>query len=331
MPRMKALLIEGPGRLRLGETPEPAWPAGEAVITPRLAGICNTDLELARGYIDFSGVPGHEFVGVVRAGPEHLLGRRVVGDINAACGGCEACRAKMRRHCPRRTVLGIAGRPGVLAERFSLPVENLYAAPDAVSDEEAVFTEPLAAALEILEQVHVAPGTPAAVLGDGKLGLLIAQVLARHGCRVRLYGHHERKLALARRWGVATVRAVDGPRGEEPGGEKFPLVVEATGAAEGFRAALSLVRPRGTLVMKSTYAPTALPELDAAKIVVDEITLVGSRCGPIAAALRMLAQGGLDVRSLIDHRLPFAQAEEAFARAAQKGTLKVLIQWPGSK
>jgi len=340
---MRALVIEGPGSLRYRDVPEPAWPPGEARVAVRLTGICNTDLELLKGYLGFTGIPGHEFVGVVENGPGHLIGRRVVGEINAACGACETCRAGMERHCPNRTVLGIQKRPGAFAERLSLPAGNLFAVPDEVSDEEAVFTEPLAAALEILEQVHLPPGERVLVLGDGKLGLLVAQVLARHGCRVWLRGRHERKLALARRWGVCALRIEDcglrneaapGPEAEAQSAipnphsaiEGFPFVVEATGSPAGFREALSAVRPRGTVILKSTYAPGELPALDAAKVVVDEITLVGSRCGRFGPALRLLAQGKLDVRGLIDHRKPLAQGEEAFQLAARKGALKVLVQ-----
>ena len=336
---MRALVIEGPGSLRYRDVPEPAWPPGEARVAVRLTGICNTDLELLKGYLGFTGIPGHEFVGVVEAGPEHLIGRRVVGEINAACGACETCRAGMERHCPNRTVLGIQKRPGAFAERLSLPAGNLLAVPDEVSDEEAVFTEPLAAALEILEQVHLPPGERVLVLGDGKLGLLVAQVLARHGCRVWLRGRHEKKLALARRWGVTAVPGAEHgvrsekkdspdsePRTPNPELGLFPFVVEATGSPAGFREALSAVRPRGTVILKSTYAPGELPALDAAKMVVDEITLVGSRCGRFGPALRLLAQGKLDVRCLIDHRKPLAQGEEAFQLAARKGALKVLVQ-----
>lgn len=322
---MRALFIDGPGAIHLRDVPEPTWPSGEALVAVRLAGICNTDLELAKGYMGFIGIPGHEFVGMVMDGPERLKGRRVVGEINAACGTCEMCRTGLGRHCATRTVLGICKRPGVFAERFSLPLENLFTVPDQVSDEEAVFTEPVAAALEILEQVHIAPGEKVLVLGDGKLGLLVVQVLLLHGCRVHLHGRHEKKLSLARCWG-ATTRAVTPDEPKDSSRDRYLFVVEATGSACGFRDALASVRPRGTLILKSTYAPDQLPVLDTAKVVVNEITLVGSRCGRCGPALRLLAQGKLDVRSLIDHRKPFDQAEEAFRLAAQRGVLKVLLQ-----
>jgi threonine dehydrogenase-like Zn-dependent dehydrogenase len=324
---MRALLIDGPGAIHLRDVPEPAWPPDEVRISVRLAGICNTDLELLKGYMGFTGIPGHEFVGVVTEGPERLKGRRVVGEINVACGNCEMCRAGLGRHCATRTVLGIYNRPGAFAERLSLPQESLLSVPDEVNDEEAVFTEPVAAALEILEQVHIPPGEKILVLGDGKLGLLVVQVLLLHGCRVHVQGRHEKKLSLARRWG-ATTSAVTPDEPENPSRDRYLFVVEATGSARGFRDALASVRPRGTLILKSTYAPNQLPPLDAAKVVVDEITLVGSRCGRFGPALRLLAQGKLDVRSLIDHRKPFDQAEEAFRLAEQRGVLKVLLQLP---
>ncbi|MBE7462796.1 MAG: zinc-binding dehydrogenase [Planctomycetes bacterium] len=355
------------------EVPPPALPPGECRIAVRLAGICRTDLELAKGYMGFTGIPGHEFVGTVLEGPENLQGRRVVGEINVprdlrrfSTPGYDA------RHEPERTVLGILHRPGAFAEQLTLPPECLYAVPDSIHDEEAVFVEPLAAALQILEQIHVPPGEKALVIGDGKLGLLIAQVLARHGCRTFLHGHHEKKLALARRWGVntniswATIEHTteeptlvdsDDPEdqeilrglmelaeeeeafhdreraaGRDPHrihpSDKFPLVVEATGSPAGFASALAWVQPRGTIVLKSTYAPEALPALDAAKIVVDEVRIVGSRCGRFAPALRLLAQGAVDVRALIDHRVSFERVVEGFELAARKGVLKVLVQFP---
>ena len=319
---MKALWIDRPGRLALRDVPLPPLPEGECRVAVRLVGVCRTDLELASGYMGFTGIPGHEFVGTVVEGPERLLGRRVVGEINAGCGTCAACVSGMGRHCADRTVLGILRRPGAFAETLALPARNLLVVPDSVSDEEAVFTEPLAAALEIFEQVHIRPGSRVLVLGDGKLGLLVAQVCSQMGARVLLLGHHEKKLALARRWGVEALAAQDvlGPA------ERFPYVVECTGTPGAFAEAVALTAPRGTLLLKSTYAPTDPPRLDWARIVVDEITVVGSRCGLLTPALRLLAAGKLDVRCLIDHRKPLAQGEEAFQLAARKGVLKVLVQ-----
>ena len=318
---MKALHIDAPGVLSLKEIAPPALPAGECRVIVRMAGICRTDLELARGYMNFTGIPGHEFVGTVQEGPERLLGRRVVGEINAACGKCAACQNGMARHCANRTVLGIFNRPGAFADSLTLPAANLLVVPDNVSDEDAVFVEPLAAALEIFEQIHVEPGSRMLVIGDGKLGLLIAQMCAHMGARVTLAGRHDKKLAIARRWNIETVR------GDAPAlADRFPFVVECTGTPGALSQAMAATSPRGALILKSTYAPTDPPKLDWARIVVDEISIVGSRCGQFAPALRLLAQGKIDVRSLIDHRVPFERCVEAFALAATKGTLKVLVQ-----
>ena len=320
---MKALCIDAPNTIALRDVAEPPLnrEAGECRVAVRVAGICRTDLELARGYMNFTGIPGHEFVGTVREGPEHLIGRRVVGEINAACGNCRQCQLGMGRHCAHRTVLGIYKRPGAFAESLALPAPNLIAVPDSVSDEEAVFTEPLAAALEIFEQVHVPPGSRMLVIGDGKLGLLVAQVCAHFGARVTLHGRHEKKLALARRWTVDAVSAE--PRGDA---ERYPFVAECTGTPAALAVALDWTAPRGTLILKSTYAVVESPAMDWTRVVVDEISIVGSRCGQFAPALRLLAQHKIDVRSLIDHRLPLSDAPDAFARAASKGTLKVLLQ-----
>lgn len=323
---IQALVVDPPGALSLREIPEPPLPSGECRVSVRMAGICRTDLELVKGYMNFSGVPGHEFVGTVTEGPDRLMGRRVVGEINAGCGQCEECRRRDARHCSTRSVLGIFNRPGAFAQTLTLPERCLLPVPDEVSDEDAVFTEPLAAALEIFEQLHIRAGTPgtrALVIGDGKLGLLIAQVFAYHGVRVTLLGRHQKKLSLARRWGVETVRAE--PSSQPLGGTRFPFVVECTGSPDALTDALNVTAPRGTLILKSTYAPTHPPKLDWAKIVVDEISIVGSRCGPFAPALRILARGGMDVRALIDHHKPFSEVIDAFDLAAQKGTLKVLV------
>ena len=293
--------------------PEPA--PGESLIRVLVAGICNTDIELTRGYYPFRGVPGHEFVGVVESGP--LEGKRVVGEINAACEACGRCRSGMRTHCGNRTVLGIAGRDGAFAENLVLPSRNLHAVPETLDSSAAVFTEPLAAALQIQEQVRVAGDDRVLVVGDGKLGQLIAQTLALAGCRLFVAGRHENKLELLRRRGIATVTA-----GEvEEGG--FDLSVECTGSPGGFELARSALRPRGTLVMKSTYAGRL--NLDAAPVVVDELTIIGSRCGPFAKAIDLLGSGAVDVGPLISDRLPIADGVEAFERATRDGTLKVLI------
>lgn len=318
---MKALHIDSPGVLSLREIQPPELADGECRVAVRMAGICRTDLELAKGYMNFTGIPGHEFVGSVVEGPERLIGRRVVGEINAACGRCAACRNGMGRHCPDRTVLGIFKRSGAFAQSLALPAANLLPVPDNVTDEDAVFVEPLAAALEIFEQIHVEPGSRMLVPGDGKLGLLVAQVCAHMGARVTLSGRHDKKLAIARRWNVETIRA-DSPAPSE----RYPFVVECTGTPGALATAIESTAPRGTLVLKSTHAPSNPPKLDWAKIVVDEISIVGSRCGQFAPALRLLTQGKIDVRSLIDHRVPFERCVDAFTLAATKGTLKVLVQ-----
>jgi threonine dehydrogenase-like Zn-dependent dehydrogenase len=291
--------------------------SGEALVRVTLAGVCNTDLELVKGYYPFTGVPGHEFVGEVAAGSAEWSGRRVVGEINASCGRCATCAAGRRTHCPARTVLGIKGRDGAMAEYLTLPVENLHVVPDHVPDAVAVFTEPVAAALEVQEQVRLAPGTSVVVIGDGKLGQLVARTLALAGHRPTVVGRHPRKLALLSRLGIATCSASDlPPRDAE-------VVVECTGNPGGLEIARRAVRPRGTIVLKSTYHGEVTINLSA--IVVDEVTLVGSRCGPFASALALLAGGTLQVADLVDERFSLADGVAAFSAAAAPGVLKVLI------
>jgi threonine dehydrogenase-like Zn-dependent dehydrogenase len=304
-------------------TPTPA--PGEALIRVRMAGICNTDMELVRGYMHFQGVPGHEFVGVVERAPgaEVWEGQCVVGDINAACGICATCLAGRRTHCPHRTTLGISGRDGAFAEYLKLPVSNLYAVPDSIPDEVAVFTEPLAAACEILEQVHVHPTDRVIVLGDGKLGLLCAQVLALTGCELTVIGRHADKLDILARRGIATLCVARNATVEEL--PRADIVVEATGHPDGYATARTLVRPRGTLVLKSTYHGAV--EADLTMAVVDEITLVGSRCGPLAAALRLLKRGAVDVAALVEACYLFDDILRAFTHAGQRGARKVLVSF----
>jgi len=313
---MRALRRDEHGA-RVVEIEPPALRPGTALVRVALAGVCNTDLELTRGYMDFRGVLGHEFAGVVEDGPSEWVGRRVVGEINFACGRCETCAAGLGRHCPTRTVMGIAGADGAFAEIVRVPLANLHAVPDRVPDARAVFTEPLAAAFEILEQVEIAKRTRCAVLGDGKLGLLCAQVLAGAGARVLAVGRHPEKLALLAQRGIETVLASDW----RP--EPHDVVVEATGRADGFHAAVAATRPRGTLVLKSTLAES--PPTDLAPIVIHEISVVGSRCGPFEPALRALADERVEVDSLVSERVPLARADEALARAASPGVIKVLI------
>jgi len=314
---MQALVFDG-SVARVGEVAEPEPAAGMALVRVTLAGVCNTDLELVRGYMGFRGVLGHEFVGVVEEGPEEWRGRRVVSEINFACGACDWCAGGLARHCPARRVMGILDADGAFAERVCVPVANLHAVPYALPDEAAVFAEPLAAAFEIPEQVRIEPGTDALVLGDGKLGLLATQVLALAGARVRAVGRHPEKLAILARRGIETTLERDW----EP--RPTALVVEATGTAEGFRRAVAATRPRGTLVLKSTVAEH--PGVDLAPLVIHEITVVGSRCGPFPPALDALARGRVDVRPLVSDRFPLARADEALRRAASRGVLKVLIE-----
>ncbi len=309
------------GAVGILHLPQPSRPEGFALIRLLLGGICNTDLELQRGYYGFAGTPGHEFVGeVVAADSVDLIGRRVVGEINLACGRCSWCQRGLSRHCPQRTVLGIVRHPGAFSEFLTLPERNLHVIPDSIPLEAAVFVEPLAAACEILDQVPSLPGSEVAVLGDGKLGLLVAQVLHAHGCRVQQFGKHAPKLAISAARGIAT---------EVIGTEllptaAFPYVVDATGSPAGLRAAVSMVEPTGTVILKSTVHGEV--PVDTAPVIVNEITLVGSRCGRFEPALALLARGAVDVRPLVSERMKLSQAPAAFARAAEPGILKVLLQ-----
>jgi alcohol dehydrogenase len=312
---MLAIHLEN-GRVETRKRPRPRRKPGHALIRLLCAGICNTDLELQRGYYGFAGTPGHEFVGeVVDADARELVGRRVVGEINLECGRCEWCARGLGRHCPKRTVLGIVKQPGVFSEFFTLPERNLHVLPDSIPNERAVFAEPLAAACEILEQVRIPKGAPVAVLGDGKLGLLVAQVLQAHGAEVRLFGKHKEKMAIAEAVGVKTSL--------KPSGQ-FDWVVEATGSAPGLMQAVGMTRPRGTLILKSTVHGTVA--LDTAPIVVNEITLVGSRCGRFGPALKLLRSGKIRVDEMISARMPLSEAAWGFELAARKGVLKVLLE-----
>jgi alcohol dehydrogenase len=315
---MRALYFDGRLQYR-PDAPDPTPPPGEALIRTRLAGICNTDLEIARGYMGFRGVLGHEFVGVVARtddAPE-LVGQRVVGEVNAYCGQCPTCRRGDPIHCPNRTTLGIDRRDGTMADYFTLPVNLLYPVPPAVPDEWAVFTEPLAAACGITDRVPIRPSDRVVVLGDGKLGLLIAQVLQLAGCDLLAVGRHPEKLAILERRGIRTQIAGEGVM---PGAD---VVVEATGSAEGFATARALVRPRGILVLKSTFHGDVT--LDLSMVVVDEVTLIGSRCGSFPPALRLLEQQLVDVESLIHETFSLDDGLVAFERAVAPGVLKVLL------
>src|ERR1700683_1939868 len=306
------------GAVSVGKHARPRRPEGFALIRLLFGGICNTDLELERGYYGFRGTPGHEFVGeVLEADDQRWIGERVVGEINLACGKCQWCARGLGRHCPTRTVLGIVKQPGAFREFLTLPERNLKRVPREIPSEEAVFVEPLAAACEILDQVRIPRGTPVAVLGDGKLGLLASQVLQAHGAQVHLYGRHKEKLRIAEQSGVGTEIAKKLPVA------KYEFVVEATGSAEGLRQAVQMTQPRGTVIMKSTVH--GLVGIDSAPIIVNEITLLGSRCGRFEPALRLLKSGRVHVDAMISKVLPLKSAPQAFRKAAKSGVLKVLL------
>jgi threonine dehydrogenase-like Zn-dependent dehydrogenase len=330
---MHALVHQDTGLTCNHDYPMPTPAEGEALIRVSLVGICNTDLEIVRGYMGFHGVLGHEFVGVVERiyGDTalqqygHLLGKRVVGEINAACyrADCYYCQRGIPSQCPNRTTLGIDRRDGAFAEYLMLPVENLHPVPENVSDEEAVFVEPLAANFEILEQVHLRPTDSVVILGDGKMGQLAAQVLALTGCELAMVGHNAAKLALVEPRGVCTYLLDDAAHFTLEHGRRADVVVECTGSASGLEMALRIVRPRGTLILKSTVAGSST--LNLAPIVIDEIRVQGSRCGPFPPALRALSRKLVDVRPLISARYTLDEGLEAFERAGQKGVLKVLV------
>ncbi|MBD2163405.1 alcohol dehydrogenase catalytic domain-containing protein [Calothrix membranacea FACHB-236] len=315
---MKGIWLENNQLQLRTDIPTPEPPPGEALVRVLRAGICNTDLELLRGYYPYSGILGHEFVGVVEQGPENLLNRRVVGEINAVCGHCRFCRSGNSTHCENRTVLGIVNRHGAFAEYLCLPVENLHSVPENVPTEVATFTEPIAAALEIQQQVALGANDRVLVVGDGKLGQLVAQTIALTGCELLVVGRHREKLANLEARGITTGLATDVKD------RFFDISVECTGNPEGFAIACRALRPRGTLVLKSTYAGNL--NLDVSSLVVDEITLIGSRCGPFPAALQLLATEQLDVNPLIHARYHLSDGLAAFEHAQTRGVLKVLLE-----
>lgn len=301
---------------------EAATPSQTTLVKIHLAGVCSTDLQIFRGYMGFRGVPGHEFVGTVSAGPSVLIGKRVVGEINFACGTCEACVSGLGRHCPNRSVMGILNADGTFAEYVAIPAANLHDVPENVLDEEAVFTEPLAAAFEILEQVQVTPNEEVLVVGEGKLGYLCAQALRLTGAKVTLLGKHEDKLKLVKGLGVKTLLLNNWQA------RLFDIVVEATGSASGLELALTAVRPRGTLVLKSTIA--AKHEVSLASVVINEINLVGSRCGRFPPALEALKDKLVSVTPLIEKVYPLQQGIEAVQHAGKTGARKILLSTSGS-
>lgn len=314
---MLALRLHRPSSLSLEDIPVPEMGPAEALVRVRRAGICNTDLELVKGYLGYQGTLGHEMVGVVeRCSDPRWVGQRVCSEINLSCGHCRWCKQGLGLHCPSRRVLGIDGKDGCFAEYVTVPISCLHAVPDELSDELAVFTEPLAAAFEITEQVAVSVAERIAVLGDGKLGLLCAMALKSVGAEPFLGGSHARKLLLAEEAGIEAKLSSDlrGP---------FDVVVDATGRREGLEQALGLLRPRGTLVLKSTYH--GRPEVDMAQVVINEITIVGSRCGPFDRALKAMAEGVVDPEPLIDQTLPLSEGLEALRQAEEPGALKILL------
>jgi len=313
---MDALVIDSTLRLMHMESPIPA--PDQVLIKIRTAGICNTDLELIGGYMSFSGVLGHEFVGEVVAGDAAMIGWRVVGEINVADGTCDLCQQGIPSQCRHRVTVGIDRHDGAFAEYLALAARNVYAVPDNVSDEQAVFVEPLAAAFQILEAVHISPRDRVIVIGAGKLGLLCAQVLRLTGAHVSVVVRREKPRQLVQRWGLQAHTNDELPR------KGADIVVDCTGSAEGFSSALELVKPRGTIVLKSTYR--GLPGIDMTRVAIDEIRVVGSRCGSFEAALRALSANLIDTKSLIEARYPLKDGLQAMQHAAQPGALKVLLE-----
>jgi len=324
---MQAIHFDGQQLTHQPQHPEPRLEkgTGEVLIRPTRLGVCSTDLEICRGYMGFHGVLGHEFVGVVEqvADKKHdkWLNQRVVGEINCVCGKCDLCKSGLRTHCRDRTVLGIAGRDGAFAEQFILPAINLHAVPDALDDDHAVFAEPVAAACQILQQLTIEGRPFITVLGDGRLGLICAQVLSQLNATVRCVGKHADKLGLCEKWGVKH-RLLDdvGLRQDQD------IVVDCTGSASGFKTACEMVRPRGTVVLKTTVAPTPGNEIDLAPVVIHELNIIGSRCGPFREALAQLEEGKVDVVSLISKRMKLSQGVEAIKASGQPGVIKVLME-----
>jgi 2-desacetyl-2-hydroxyethyl bacteriochlorophyllide A dehydrogenase len=319
---VRALVVATPppGRIEfVTDWPAPRAAAGEVLLGVRLAGICATDLEIARGYMQFHGVLGHEFVGTVMEGPAHLAGRRVVAEINCACGECDTCRRGEANHCPRRTVLGIAGRDGAFAEYVAVPEANCHRVPDAITDRQAVFVEPLAAAAHVLDECPLAAEMRVAVLGSGRLGLLVAQVLATTACQLTVIGRNAATLAFCQQRGLRTLRS-----DALPADAQYDVVVECTGAPAGLKLALRLCRPRGMIVLKSTYAEPA--PVDLAPAVINEVRIVGSRCGDFVRALHLLESGQVQVADLVSASFPLARGVEALEAAGRPENIKVLLE-----
>lgn len=315
---MRAVVFDGKAKFHR-EWPEPAMSKGEVLIQVRLAGICQTDLEILKGYSGFKGILGHEFVGVVVNGPKSLRGKRVVGEINCVCGQCDMCLKGLASHCRRRTVLGITGRDGAFADYVALPERNCYPLPDSVTNEEAVFAEPLAAAFQVLRQVPIDRHMRCTVIGTGRLGLLMSQVLAQTGCRLQVVGRNQRTLDYCEKKGI-TAFHVDNviPKQDQD------LIVECSGNEAGLATALQMIRPRGTIVLKSTSAGQW--SIDLSPAVVNEVTILGSRCGPFSEAVNALARKQVDVLSLISRIMPLHKACEALEAAQDSSNIKVLLE-----
>jgi len=315
---MKAIRFDGTKLNLLIDYPKPK--SGESLVKVKLAGICGTDLEILHGYMAYSGIPGHEFVGVVEeSANKDLIGKRVVGEINAGCKTCTSCINGLERHCPNRTVLGIFKRDGAFAEYLSLPEKNLHVIPDSIQDEQAVFVEPLAAAYEITEQIHIDSKWNVAIVGDGRLAQLIVRVLKLYCLNITCFGRHEKKLQVLKKLGIKTKSVIES--NEE---KTFDLVIEATGSDSGFSDTMKLIRPRGTVVLKSTIASQNKLELTPA--VVNEVTIIGSRCGVFRPAINALATGIISVNELVDSIYPIEKFQEAFEHAKKPDTLKILLQ-----
>ena len=318
---MKALFFKN-NKLILSKNHLPPLPAEkEALIRVTCTGICATDIEIMKGYMGFEGILGHEFVGVVeKCSQKNLVGQRVSGEINIACGKCLYCKRGMERHCPERSVLGILNKDGAFAEYITLPIKNLHLIPDSIPDEEAVFVEPVAAAFEILEQVNISSDDNICIIGDGRLGILTAQVLETRGCKLLVEGRHEKKLAILKARGINTRRVTEV---HPEYTDKFDIVIDCTGSPSGLEQAIQRVRPRGTVVLKTTVAGKRT--FDFNELIIDEIALIGSRCGPFEPAIKALAERKIDVTPLISKVFTLDEGIKAFNYASQKGVMKVLV------
>lgn len=315
---MKALHLKGKTILLKNDDFQPK--SGETLVRVSLAGICGTDIEMIRGYMDYTGVPGHEFVGIVeKSENSNLVGKRVVGEINAGCSKCSYCLTGLERHCPDRTVLGIYRRDGAFAQYLTLPEKNLHVIPDSISDEEAVFVEPLAAAFEIEEQIHIDKDDKIAIIGDGRLAQLIARVLKTKNQNITCFGRHQNKLQMLQKMQIATKASIS--KDDE---RAFDVVVEATGNESGFSDAIKLAKPRGTIVLKSTIA--SKEKMDFAPAIINEITLVGSRCGPFRPAIEALASGMIKVDDMVSAVYPLEEFEKAFEEAKKPENIKILLK-----